>query len=159
MHPDKLDRRILRELQRNGSITNLELADKIGLSPSPCARRVKQLEEAGIIRGRVTLLNASKLELKLTALIQISMDRHTPDRFEVFEGKVRSYPEVIECLLITGQAADYQLKVLVPDMEYYQEFLLNKITRIEGVQDVHSSFMLREVINSTALPLNHLQSP
>jgi Lrp/AsnC family leucine-responsive transcriptional regulator len=159
MHPDKLDRRILRELQRNGSITNLELADKIGLSPSPCARRVKQLEEAGIIRGRVTLLNASKLELKLTALIQISMDRHTPDRFEVFEGKVRSYPEVIECLLITGQTADYQLKVLVPDMEYYQEFLLNKITRIEGVQDVHSSFMLREVINSTALPLNHLQSP
>jgi len=159
MHPDKLDRRILRELQRNGSITNLELADKIGLSPSPCARRVKQLEEAGIIRGRVTLLNASKLELKLTALIQISMDRHTPDRFEVFEGKVRSYPEVIECLLITGQTADYQLKVVVPDMEYYQEFLLNKITRIEGVQDVHSSFMLREVINSTALPLNHLQSP
>ena len=129
----------------------------IGLSPSPCARRVKQLEEAGIIQRKVTLLNASKLDLKLTALIQISMDRHTPDRFEIFEQKVRSYPEVIECLLITGQSADYQLKVVVPDMESYQEFLLNKITRIEGVSDVHSSFMLREVLNTTELPLTHIK--
>lgn len=157
MSLDKLDTRILRELQRDGSITNLELADKIGLSPSPCARRVKQLTESGIINKQVTLLNASKLDLKLTALIQISMDRHTPDRFEVFEAQVRRYPEVIECLLITGQSADYQLKVVVPDMECYQEFLLNKITRIEGVTDVHSSFILREVLNTTELPLNHLR--
>ena len=155
---DKLDRRILQELQRDGAITNLQLAERIGLSPSPCARRVKQLEDAGIIKGQATLLNPSKLQLKLTALIQISMDRHTPDRFEEFERIVNSYPEVIECLLITGQSADYQLKVLVPDMEYYQEFLLNKITRIEGVSDVHSSFMLREVKNTTALPLDHLSS-
>jgi len=154
---DKLDKRILRELQNNGSITNLELAEKIGLSPSPCARRVKQLEDSGIIDRQVILLNASKLNLKLTALIQISMDRHTPDRFEIFEKKIMSYPEVIECILITGQSADYQLKVVVPDMESYQEFLLNKITRIEGVTDVHSSFMLREVINSTELPLNHIR--
>ena len=154
---DKLDKRILQELQKNGSITNLELAEKIGLSPSPCARRVKQLEDSEINNRQVTLLNASKLDLKLTALIQISMDRHTPDRFDVFENKVKSYPEVIECLLITGQSADYQLKVVVPDMEYYQEVLLNKITRIEGVSDVHSSFMLREVVNSTALPLNLIQ--
>ena len=153
---DKLDKRILQALQRDGSITNLELAEHIGLSPSPCARRVKQLEEAGIISKQVTLLSASQLDLKLTALIQISMDRHTPDRFEVFEAQVRSYPEVIECLLITGQSADYQLKVVVPDMECYQEFLLSKITRIEGVTDVHSSFMLREVINTTELPLNHI---
>jgi len=154
---DKLDKRILRELQSNGSITNLELAETIGLSPSPCARRVKQLEDSGIIDRQVILLNASKLNLKLTALIQISMDRHTPDRFEIFEKKIMSYPEVIECILITGQSADYQLKVVVPDMESYQEFLLNKITRIEGVTDVHSSFMLREVINSTELPLNHIR--
>jgi Lrp/AsnC family leucine-responsive transcriptional regulator len=155
---DKMDIRILRELQRDGAITNLELAEKVGLSPSPCARRVKQLEDNGVIRGQVTLLDAAQLNLKLTALIQISMDRHTPDRFEKFEAKVASYPEVIECLLITGQSADYQLKVVVPDMQYYQEFLLNKITRIEGVSDVHSSFMLREVINSTQLPLDHLLS-
>ena len=156
MQLDKLDKRILQALQKDGTITNLELAEKIGLSPSPCARRVKLLEEVGIIDRRVTLLNPSKLDLKLTALIQISMDRHTPDRFEIFEQKVRSFPEVIECLLITGQSADYQLKVLVPDMEYYQEFLLNKITRIEGVTGVHSSFMLREVCNTTELPLDHL---
>ena len=155
---DKLDKRILQALQRDGSITNLELAEHIGLSPSPCARRVKQLEEAGIISKQVTLLSASQLDLKLTALIQISMDRHTPDRFEVFEAQVRSYPEVIECLLITGQSADYQLKGVVPDMECYQEFLLSKITRIKGVTDVHSSFMLREVINTTELPLNHISN-
>lgn len=156
MKLDKLDKRILQELQRDGSITNLELAEKIGLSPSPCARRVKQLQDAGVIEKQVTLLNASKLDLKLTALIQINMDRHTSDRFEIFEEKVKSFPEVTECLLITGQSADYQLKVVVPDMEYYQQFLLNKITRIEGVTDVHSSFMLREVRNTTALPLNHI---
>ncbi len=159
MKLDKLDKRILREIQWDGTITNLELAERIGLSPSPCARRVKQLEDAGIIIGRVTLLDPKKLDLKLTALIQISMDRHTPDRFEEFEERIASYAEVIECLLITGQSADYQLKVVVPDMEYYQEFPLNKITRIDGVTDVHSSFMLREVQNTTALPLDHIESP
>ena len=158
MRMDKLDKRILQELQNNGAITNLELSEKIGLSPSPCARRVKQLEERGIIKGQVTLLDASKLGLKLIALIQISMDRHTPDRFKIFEEKVCTFPEVTECLLITGQSADYQLKVVIPDMEYYQELLLNKITKIEGVADVHSSFILREVHNTNELPLNHITS-
>ncbi|MDB9969107.1 Lrp/AsnC family transcriptional regulator [Gammaproteobacteria bacterium] len=158
MRMDNLDKRILQELQNNGAITNLELSEKIGLSPSPCARRVKQLEESGIIKGQATLLDASKLGLKLIALIQISMDRHTPDRFEIFEKKVRTFPEVIECLLITGQSADYQLKVVIPDMEYYQELLLNKITKIEGVTDVRSSFILREVHSTTELPLNHITS-
>jgi Lrp/AsnC family leucine-responsive transcriptional regulator len=156
MDLDRQDKRILATLQQDGSVTNLELAEKIGLSPSPCARRVKQLEEAGFINRKVTLLNANKLNLKLTALIQISMDKHTPDRFELFEKEVSQHPEIMECLLITGQSADYQLKVVVADMETYQEFLLNKITRIQGVSDVHSSFILREVINSTELPLEHL---
>jgi len=153
---DRLDIRILRELQGNGRITNAELAERIGLSATPCARRVRQLEENGLIDGHVVLLNASRLGLKLTALVQISMDRHTPDRFERFEAEVSRHPEVVECLLITGQSADYQLKVVVTDMEQYQEFLLNTITRIEGVADVHSSFILRKVLDSTALPLNHL---
>ena len=158
MKLDRLDKRILQEVQKDGTLTNLELADKIGLSPSPCARRVKQLEDSGIIDRQVTILNPSKLDLKLTALIQISMDRHTPDRFEEFEKHVSTYPEVIECSLITGQSADYLLKVVVPDMEVYQEFLLNKITRISGVSDVHSSFIMRQVVNSTALPLDHLKT-
>lgn len=151
---DRIDKRILAELQDDGSISNLELADKIGLSPSPCSRRVKALEDVGVIGKTVTLLEPSMLGLSLTALISISMDRHTPDRFNAFETAVASYPEVQECLLITGSSADYQLKVVVKDMEAYQQFLLGKLTKIEGVTGVHSSFVMRKVINTTALPLD-----
>jgi Lrp/AsnC family leucine-responsive transcriptional regulator len=153
---DRFDRRILSELQRDGGLSNQELAERIGLSSSPCSRRVKQLEDAGVIEKRVTLLDRRKLGLSLTILIQISMDRHTPERFEAFEAKIKSYPEVLECYLITGQDADYLLKVVVPDMDHYQEFLLNKITRIEGVSGVHSSFVMRRVVDTTALPLGYL---
>jgi Lrp/AsnC family transcriptional regulator, leucine-responsive regulatory protein len=156
MNMDRIDRRILAELQQNARISNLELADKVGLSASPCLRRVRQLEEAGLIKGYAALLNASQLGLKLMALVQISMDRHTPDRFEQFEAAVKGFPQVLECILITGQSADYQLKVLVKDMEEYQDFLLNRITRIPGVTDVHSSFVLRQVISTTALPLDNV---
>jgi Lrp/AsnC family leucine-responsive transcriptional regulator len=153
---DRIDKHILVELQRNGSISNLELADKVGLSASPCSRRVKALEDAGLIHKTVTLLDEKKLGLTLTAIISISMDRHTPERFETFERAVASYPEVQECLLITGSTADYQLKVVVVDMEAYQAFLLGKLTKIEGVTGVHSSFVMRKVVDSTALPLEHL---
>lgn len=154
---DRLDRRILEALQKDGSISNLELAEKVGLSPSPCSRRVKQLEESGIINRTVTLLNPEKLNLKLTAIIQVSMDRHTPDRFENFEQTLESYPEVIACSLITGQAADYLVEVLVQDMDGYQEFLLGRLTRIPGVTGVHSSFVLRKIIDRTEIPLTHLK--
>jgi len=153
---DRLDRRILEEMQKDGSISNLELAEKVGLSPSPCSRRVKQLEESGIINRTVTLLNPDKLNLKLTAIIQVSMDRHTPDRFECFEDTLVGYPEVISCSLITGQAADYMVEVLVPDMDGYQAFLLGKLTRIPGVTGVHSSFVLRKIIDRTEIPLGYL---
>jgi Lrp/AsnC family leucine-responsive transcriptional regulator len=156
MKLDRTDKRILELIQRDARISNIELAEKIGLSPTPCARRVKQLENAGLVLKQVTLLDQSKLGLKLTALVLISMDRHTPDRFENFESLVKDYDEVIECLLMTGQSADYLLKVVVPDMEYYQEFLLNKLTRIEGVSGVHSSFILRKVVYKTELPLMHI---
>ncbi|POZ49754.1 Lrp/AsnC family transcriptional regulator [Methylovulum psychrotolerans] len=156
MKLDTMDRRILDEMQKNARISNLDLADKIGLSPSPCSRRVKQLEDEGLIDRHVTLLNQAKLQLKLIALIQVSMDLHTPERFEAFEAQVRNYPEVLECYLITGQAADYLLKVIVPDMEYYQAFLLGKLTRIPGVSGVQSSFVLRKAVDTTALPLGHL---
>lgn len=154
MELDRIDKRILVELQGNARISNQELADKVGLSPSPCLRRVRALEDSGLIKGYYTQLNASMLGLKLLALVQISMDRHTPDRFEQFEATIKSWPQVLECILITGQSADFQLKVLVKDMEEYQGFLLNRITRIPGVSDVHSSFVLRQVVSSTALPLD-----
>ncbi len=153
---DRLDKRILQELQRDGGLTNAELAKRVGLSATPCARRVKQLQEEGIIERHLVQLNASKLGLKLHALVQISMDKHTPDRFEHFEAEVKKHPEVTELLLITGQSADYLLKLVVPDMEHYHDFLLNKITRIEGVADVHSSFIMRHVIDRTALPLDYM---
>ena len=153
---DRLDRRILEVLQKNGSISNLELAEKVGLSPSPCSRRVKQLEDSGIIHRTVTLLNPDKLNLKLTVMIQVSMDRHTPDRFENFEHTLEDYPEVISCSMITGQAADYLDVVMVSDMDAYQAFLLGKLTRISGVTGVHSSFVLRKIIDRTEIPLNHL---
>ena len=153
---DKTDRRILEELQTDGALTNQELADKVGLSPSPCLRRVRALEEAGVIIRKVTILDHKKLGLSLTAIILIGMDRHTPERFSAFEEQVAEYPEVQECYLITGQDADYMLKVVVPDMDHYHHFLLNRITRIQGVSGVHSSFVLRRVIDSTALPLGYL---
>lgn len=153
---DRYDRQILALLQQDGGLSNLELAEQVGLSPSPCSRRVQKLEEAGVIRGRTALLEARALGLGLTVMIQISMDRHTPDRFENFEASVRRFEEVQQCYLITGQSADYLLKVVVPDMDAYQAFLLDKITRIEGVSGVHSSFVMRKVVDTTALPLNYL---
>lgn len=150
---DRYDRHILALLQTDGRLSNQELAERIGLSPSPCLRRVRALEESGLIAGYRAILDGKKLGLTLMALVHISMDRHTPERFANFEAKVSALPEVLECLLITGQAADYQLKVVVKDMDGYQDLLLNRITRIEGVTGVHSSFVLRRVVDRTALPV------
>lgn len=154
MQLDNYDRQMLRVLQEEGRISNQDLAERIGLSPSPCLRRLRTLEESGLITGYRALLNAKKLGLSLMALIHISMDQHTPERFGNFETQIAQVPEVLECLLITGQDADYQLKVVVKDMDGYQELLLNRITRITGVTGVHSSFVLRRVIDRTALPVS-----
>lgn len=151
---DRIDKRILQEMQRNGRITNLELADKVGLSPTPCSRRVKRLEDSGLIDRHVTLLKPKALGLNLTAMVGISMDRHTPDRFEAFERAIGQMPEVMECMIVTGQAADFLLKVVVRDMEHYEAFLLGQLTKLEGVTGVHSSFVLREVMKKTELPLD-----
>jgi Lrp/AsnC family leucine-responsive transcriptional regulator len=153
MEIDRYDRQILRILQREGRISNQDLADRIGLSPSPCLRRVRALEEAGIVQGYRALLDAKALDCSLMALIYISMDEHTPERFDNFERRIREMPEVLECLMITGQDADYQIKAVVKDMDAFQEFLLNRVTRIQGVTGVHSSFVLRKVIDTTVLPV------
>ncbi len=153
MNLDRYDQMILETLQKHGRISNQELADAINLSPSPCLRRVRQLEEAGFIDGYVALLNARQLGLTLVSFIQISMDKHTPELLDNFEKTVGSYPEVLECHLITGQSADYLLKVIVKDMDAYQQFLLQKLTRIDGVSGVHSSFVLKSPVDKTALPV------
>lgn len=153
MELDRYDRSLLEVLQQEGRISNQDLAERIGLSASPCLRRVRALEESGLITGYHALLDAKKLGLSLMALIHISMDRHTPERFANFEAQVSALPEVLECLLITGQDADYQLKVVVRDMDAYQALLLEQITRIEGVSGVHSSFVMRRVVDKSALPI------
>lgn len=151
---DRFDRLILETLQQDGRMTNQELAEAISLSPSPCLRRVRQLEESGLIDGYVALVNARKLGLTLMSFIQISLDKHSADRFDKFEEIIAGYPEVLECHLITGQSADYLLKVIVRDMDAFQQFLLQKLTRIEGVSGIHSSFVLKSPVNTTALPVN-----
>ncbi len=151
---DRYDRQILKILQQNGSISNQALSERIGLSPSPCLRRVKTLEESGLIEGYHAVVSAKKIGLTLMALIHISMDQHTTERFSHFEEQISHLDEVLECLLITGQSADYQLKVIVRDMDAFQYLLLNKITRIDGVSGVHSSFVLRKVVNRTAIPID-----
>ncbi len=154
---DRYDLRILELLQKDASMPNHELAEKIGLSPSPCSRRIKQLVEAGYIAKQVALLDSKKLGLSLTVYVLVGMDRHTPERFEHFQSVLKKHPEVIECSLITGMDADYQLKVVVPDIDYYQNFLLGVLTRIEGVTSVRSCFVLNQVISKTELPLAHLK--
>ncbi len=150
---DRTDLRLLAELQKDASLSNLELADKVGLSPTPCARRVKRLVTEGFIERQVAILNPEKVGLDLTAHVSISMDRHTPDRFENFETEIATYDEVIDCSVVTGQSADYLLRVVVKDMKHFEAVLLGKLTRIPGVTGVHSSFVLRKVINRTEIPL------
>ncbi|WP_019557800.1 Lrp/AsnC family transcriptional regulator [Thiomicrorhabdus arctica] len=150
---DYYDKAILNTLQNNGRLSNLEIADKIGLSPSACLRRFKALETSGVILGYRTLLDAKQLGLDLMALIHISMDKHTKERFQEFESSVEALPNVLECLLLTGQSADYQLKVVVKDLDAYQDLLLNHVTQIAGVSGVHTSFVLRKVVDKTSFPI------
>ena len=155
IHLDRLDIQILHELQRDASQSNQELAETVGLTAAPCSRRVKQLEESGVITSHSIQINSKAINLNMFALLFISMDKHIPERFEAFEQTISEIPEVIECYMITGNSADYQLKVAIPDMDNYYKVLLGKITRIEGVTGVHSSFILRKVIEHGALPLNY----
>lgn len=153
---DRFDRQILDLIQNNAGLSNQEIAEKIGLSASPCSRRIKALEERGFIDQRVTLVNRRAVNLNLIAIVSIRMDKHTPERFENFERKIAAIDEVFECFLVTGQDADYQLKVAVPDMDQYHNVLLKDITTIEGVAGVQSSFVLRDIIKMKPLPLKYI---
>ncbi len=154
MQLDRYDYQILKLLQQDGRMSNQDLADQIGLSPSPCLRRVRALEDAGIIQSYHALVDAKQLGYALMAIVSIAMDKHTGERFETFDEQISAIPEVLECLLITGQTADYQLKVIVKDLDHYQDLLLNRINRITGVTSVHTSFVLRKVVNTPHLPLD-----
>ena len=150
---DNVDKNILDLLQHDGKISNQELADRIALSPSPCSRRVKQLEDEGYIRQYVALLDPIKIGLQLTIMVSIALVNHDHKIMKNFEKKIATFPEVIHCYLITGQSADYLMKVIVANLSEYQSFLLEKLTVIDGVSQVHSSFVLQPIVDKTSLPL------
>lgn len=154
---DRFDIRILHALQADGSLSNQELAEQVGLTAAPCSRRVKQLEESGVIARRVVRINERAVNVSLIAMLHISMDKHIPERFEAFEQAISELPEVMECYLITGHDADYQLKVAVSDMDAYHDILLGKITRISGVTGVKSAFVMRKIVETTAVPLSYIK--
>lgn len=154
---DRIDRLILQEIQQDGSISNVELSERVGLSPSPCSRRVRQLEEAGIIDQRVTLLDQDALGLPLTIYVHVSMSSQATAVLEAFEQKIIDFDAVQECSLVTGSDADYLLKVVMPDMAYYEHFLLKQLNQIEGVASIRTSFALRRVILRTQMPLSHIK--
>ena len=153
---DKTDLKILHILQENSQISNQALADQVALSPSPCLRRVKQLEDGGYIKKQVALIDPERVDLKLTIFVLVGIDNHSKAIMDGFKDSIRLLPEVIQCYLITGQSADYLLKVVVPDMAHYQTLCLNHLLAIKGVSNVQSSFVLESIRDQTALPLNHL---
>jgi Lrp/AsnC family leucine-responsive transcriptional regulator len=148
---DDTDEQILRLLQTQARMSITELAERVNLSATPCARRIKRLEDSGIITGYHTQTDAQKLGYPLAVFIAISMDRHTADRFELFEEKIQSFDEVVSCSIVTGRTEDYLIKVRVRDMAHYEEFLLHRLNRIEGVAQVHTSFELREVFSRSVV--------
>ncbi len=149
---DAIDLKILAALQRDSSLTNVELARRVHLSPSPCLARVKALEAAGVIRHYVALAEPKALGLGLNVFINISLKEQSKDSLAGFERRIAEHDEVMECYLMTGDA-DYLLRVVVPDVAAYERFLKEALTQIEGVVGIKSSFALRQVKYSTALPL------
>ena len=152
MDLDAIDRRILDRLQRNGRMANVDLAREVGLSPSPCLRRVRDLEDAGVIDRYAAVLDPKAVGLTLSVFVQVTLERQIETALEAFERIVATRPEVMECYLMTGDA-DYLLRVVVADVSAYEQFLKNHLTRIPGVASIKSSFALNRVKYETALPL------
>lgn len=149
---DEIDRKILAAMQANARLRNVELAEEIGLSTSPCLRRVRRLEDAGIISGYATLVDQKAVGLPVSVFIQVTLEKQIEPALDVFENAIQSWPEVMECYLMTGDA-DYHLRVVTADLAGYERFLMDKLTRLDGVASIKSSFSLKQVAYRTALPV------
>ncbi len=149
---ERIRQRILTELQRDGRLTNQELAQRVNLSASPCWRRVRELEESGVIRRYTALLDPEKVGVPVCVITLVNLEMHNRQSLEAFENAVRDRPEIVECYAITGDA-DFILKVRVADIRSYERFLNDVLFRIPGIKHIKSSFTLREVKYDTALPL------
>ena len=150
---DAIDRRILEHLQDNARISNVDLAARVGISASPCWRRVRELEESGVISNYVTLIDAASVGLTVSIFVNVSLEKQVERELDVFQNAIRERPEVMECYLMTGEA-DFLLRVVVPDLMAYERFLMDHLTRVPGIASIRSSFALKQVKYRTALPLD-----
>ncbi|MCK9282930.1 MAG: Lrp/AsnC family transcriptional regulator [Rhodocyclaceae bacterium] len=155
---DAIDLRILDELQENARLTNVELAARVHLSPSPCLARVRALEESGLIHRYVTLLDPLLLGLSVSVFIQIRLERQIEHALEQFQNAISEYPEVMECYLMTGDS-DYLIRVVVSDIQALERFIVDELSKIPGVANIRSSFALKQVKYKTGLPLVHPKQP
>jgi len=150
---DKIDRHILRVLQRDARISNQELADKVGLSPSPCLRRVRLLEKSGVLQKYVAIIDPKAVNLGLQAIVEVRLDRQTLATVESFEKEILKFPQVLECYLMAGDW-DYVLRVVAQDLDDFREFCVNSLANIKGVGNVKSNISMKQVKCSVALPLD-----
>ncbi|MCW5748321.1 MAG: Lrp/AsnC family transcriptional regulator [Alphaproteobacteria bacterium] len=153
---DAIDRRIIAELQADGRLSNVELADRIGLSPSPCLRRVKRLEQQGYIEGYRAALRRERVGLGFSVFVGVKIAGHANDQAMAFEAAVVAMPEVVACHLVSGEA-DYVLEVVVPELADYQRFLVNKLLALPIVREVRSNIAIQTLKAGAPLPLNHLR--
>ena len=149
---DDIDRRILAALQEDGRATALQLAERAGLSASPCARRVRLLEAAGVIKGYVAVLDQVAVGLPVNVFASIRLERQREEELDRFADAVAHWPEVVDCYLMTGQR-DYLMRIVVPDLDSYERFLKTKLTRLDGVASIESSFALGQLKRANALPI------
>ena len=149
---DDTDIRLLRILQENARLSNVELAQRVGLSASPCLRRMRQLEDSGVIKGYMTLIDQTVIGLPVSVFISVTLKEQSERALDEFEGRIRALPEVMECYLMTG-TADYLLRVVTADLAAYERFLKEHLTRIPAIASIQSSFALKQVSFRTALPL------
>lgn len=152
---DRTDVRILALLQRDGRLSNAELAQEVALSPSPCLRRVRQLEEAGLIRGYAALLDARRLGLGLRAYVTVTLEKRRDTTMNAFHTAIQAAPEVLSCFALTGEM-DYLLHVVTEDLEHFSRFLMDRLLKLDGVANVKSSFVLQSIKDTTELPLAQL---
>jgi len=151
---DATDLRLLRTVQEDARLSNVELAERIGLSASPCLRRLRRLEEDGVIKGYMTLLDQKAVGLPVNVFISVTLKEQSERALDEFESRIRELREVMECYLITG-TADYLLRVVTADLAAYESFLKEHLTRIPAIASIQSSFALKQVSFRTALPLPH----
>jgi Lrp/AsnC family transcriptional regulator, leucine-responsive regulatory protein len=149
---DRTDARILEQLQRDGRMSHIELAERVGLSPTPCTRRVRRLEKAGIIRGYAAILDPKRVGQNVAAYIQIKLERHTDDVIERFRRTLDERPEVVAAHAMTGEM-DFLLQVVVPDLDALGRFTLHQLLKLPGVRDVRSSLVLETLKASTRVPI------